>query len=373
MRRDIERNRYGAANMQHDHVHAEPLDDTARLGHCLVTGAAGFLGRNLVDALLEAGCRVTALVNRTPLVREHPNLAQLRADICDAEAMRNACRGVDTVFHTAALIALLGGRCARAAYRDAAWRVNVEGTQNIIDACRACGVTRLIYTSSVDVCFDGRPLPAMNEDMPYAKNPKSVYAATKIEAERRVLAANGDGLLTCAIRPDGIYGAQPNEMIDRFYGQLRAGRLQARIGDSATLQDNSQIDNLVHGEILAARHLVPGGAACGQAYFIGDGQPMNSFEFFRPLIEGLGYPFPQRSISAGLLRPLLELWQALHFIAGAPRPMLSPHELDKVSVTHYASIDKARRELGYAPQVSVAKALADCVEYCRRQETAPAR
>jgi len=343
-----------------------PLDDSARLGHCLVTGAAGFLGRNLVEALLQAGCTVTALVNRTPLTRSHPNLVQIHGDVRDARVLRDACRGVNTVFHTAARIALLGGRFARARYRDEAWSINVEGTRHVIDAARERGVERLIYTSSVDVCFDGVSAPAMDETKAYASAPKSVYAATKIAAERLVLEANGkDGLLTCAIRPDGIYGAQPNEMIDRFHEQLRGGRLRVRIGAGDTLQDNSQVDNLVHGEILAARHLVPGGIACGQAYFIGDGEPMNSFEFFRPLIEGLGYDFPRRSIPAGALRPLLTFWQALHFLLGAPRPLLSPHELDKISVTHYASYDKARRELGYAPLVSSAQALAACVDYCR--------
>jgi len=352
-----------------DQARSPALAGTAELGHCLVTGAAGFLGRNLVDALLQSGCKVSALVNRTPLARTHANLVQLRGDVRDARAMRDACRGVDTVFHTAASIALLGGRFASAAYREAAWQINVDGTRNLLDACEECGVTRLVYTSSVDVCFDGRPAPAMNESLPYASRPKSVYAATKIEAERCVLEANGArGLLTCAIRPDGIYGAQPNEMIDRFHEQLLAGRLQARIGSAQTLQDNSQVDNLVHGEILAARHLLAGGIACGQAYFIGDGEPMNSFEFFRPLIEGLGYAFPRRGVSAGLLRPLLTAWEALHFLAGAPRPLLSPHELDKVSVTHYASLDKARRELGYAPLVDTARALADCVEYCKNKQ-----
>jgi 3beta-hydroxy-Delta5-steroid dehydrogenase / steroid Delta-isomerase len=342
------------------------LAEVSELGRCLVTGGAGFLGRNLVKALLQGGCQVSALINRTALDFQHPNLTLIRGDITSFSDMERACKGVDTVFHTAALIALLGGRFASTKYRQDAWRVNVEGTQNIIDACHSQGVQRLIYTSSVDVVFDGKALPRMDEDMPYAQHPKSVYAATKIVAEQRVLAANDEHrLLTCAIRPDGIYGAEPNEMIDRFYGQLAAGRLKARIGKPDTLQDNSQVQSLVHGEILAAQNLVPGGIACGQAYFIGDGEPMNSFEFFRPLVEGLGHPFPTQTISEGFLRPLVTAWEALHFLFNLPRPMLSPHELDKVTVTHYASIDKAHRELGYSPLLTVEQAMQQCLDYCK--------
>jgi 3beta-hydroxy-delta5-steroid dehydrogenase/steroid delta-isomerase len=337
----------------------------SELGVCLVTGAAGFLGRNIVKRLLDEGLRVRALVRSTPLKIEDENLHCVRGDVTHPDDLNRACEGIDTVFHTAARISLLGGPTMRQSYRDEAWRVNVTGTQNVIDACVNTDVKRLIYTSSVDVCFDGKPLPNMNESLPYPMRFKSIYAETKATAERLVLEADdGSGLRTCAIRPDGIYGAEPNEMIDRFVEQLNAGNLVARMGPISALQDNSHVANLVDGHLLAARHLLRGGVACGQAYFIADDEPMNSFEFFRPLIEGLGHPFPKREIPVWLLKPLTHAWQGAHFIFGIPKPMLSPHELDKVCVTHYASIDKARRELGYAPRKSVAEAMQECLEYC---------
>jgi 3beta-hydroxy-delta5-steroid dehydrogenase/steroid delta-isomerase len=296
---------------------------------------------------------------------EDEQLRCIRGDVSQADDMARACEGVDTVFHTAALVSLMGGAAVRAEYRSKAWRVNVDGTANVIAACTAARVSRLIYTSSVDVCFEGKPLPRMTESLPYARRFKSIYAETKVAAEKLVLAANERaGLRTCAIRPDGIYGAEPNEMIDRFCEQLLAGNLVARIGPLSALQDNSQVSSLVDGHLLAAQQLAADGVACGQAYFISDGEPMNSFEFFRPLIEGLGYPFPQREVPAWLLKPLVHVWQAAHFVLGVPAPILSPHELDKVTVTHYASIDKAREELGYVPRQSVAEAMQDCLEYC---------
>ncbi len=224
---------------------------------------------------------------------------------------------------------------------------------------------RLVYTSSVDVCFDGAPTPNMNQQTPYASHPKSVYAETKIAAERRVLRANGEGgLLTCALRADGIYGPGENLILDPLVKNLAAGRLKLAIGSAASLQDNSYIDNLVHGELLAARHLVPGGRACGKAYFITDYEPQNVFEFFRPLIEGLGFEVPERRIPRGLLHPVLKLWELLHFRIGIAPPPLTPHELDKISVTHYGSIEEAERELGYRPIKSVRQALQECLPYC---------
>jgi 3beta-hydroxy-delta5-steroid dehydrogenase/steroid delta-isomerase len=147
--------------------------------------------------------------------------------------------------------------------------------------------------------------------------------------------------------------------------ELASGKFKAVIGDGSTLQDNSHVQNLVHGEILAAEHLVPGGVACGKAYFITDYEPRNEFEFFRPLIEGLGYSFPKRRIPAGLLRPIVRLWQYLHFRLGIPAPLMSPHELDKVSVTHFGSIKAAQEDLGYQPVKTVAEAMAECLPYCK--------
>lgn len=343
----------------------QPLTAVSELGRCLVTGAAGFLGRNMVEKLLNEGCQVVAIINQTPLNISHKSLTQVHANICDPSQLEETFKGIDTVFHMAAKIALMGGKCASRRYKADAWETNVTGTQNVIRACQKQGVKRLIYTSSVDVCFDGKPLPEMTESLPYASNPKSVYAQTKIEAEKQVLAANAsNGLKTCAIRPDGIYGAQPNEMIDSFYHQIKSGALKARLGNPKTKQDNSHVDNVIHGELLAAVNLLDDGVACGQAYFIGDNNPLNTFDFFKPLIEGLGEKVPTKIISEKMLKPIAHVWQGLHFLTPIDEPLLVPHVLDKITVTHYASIKKAQDELGYEPVISHEQAMAECVEYC---------
>ncbi len=336
------------------------------LGRCLVTGSAGLVGSNLVKQLITHGCKVRALVHQTPLPLEHPNLQCVRGNITDGEAMREACDGINTVFHVASMISLLGGKSAPASYRQPAWDINVGGTENIIQACLAQGVQRLVYTSSVDVCFDGEPLPEMDQHTPYARAPKSVYAETKIEAEKRVLAANGKKELTsCAIRPDGIYGPEENLILDAIVVQLAKGGLPAAMGQANTRQDNSYVANVVHGALLAALHLGGNGNACGKAYFISDYAPQNTFEFLRPIIEGLHCRFPTKRIPRALVMPILVFWEHLHFRLGLPEPLIAPHELDKVSVTHYGSIRDAERDLGYTPARSYQEAIQECLPYCK--------
>ena len=223
------------------------------LGHCLVTGAAGFVGRHLVAALLERGLKVRALVRNTPLQLEHPRLECFSGDVQNAERMAEACRDVDTVFHTAAYVALLGGSAVTQAYRDQAFAINVGGAKNLVGACQAAGVKRLVHTSSVDVCFNYEADLQVDENAPYATNIGCVYTETKIEAEKAILAANQDSeLMTCALRPDGIWGPPGNLMLDTLLEQLVTGKMVARIGGQAGHHDHVHVGNLVHAHILYA-------------------------------------------------------------------------------------------------------------------------
>lgn len=338
------------------------------LGLCLVTGAAGFTGSHLVRALLERGYEVRALVRNTPLDLKHQNLECISGDIQNAEQMAQACTGVDTVFHTAALIATLGGSGVSTNYRDQAYAINVSGTRNIIKACQEQGVKKLIHTSSVDVCFNSEEDLHVDENTPYATRFTCVYTETKIEAERAVLAANNpNGLLTCAIRPDGIWGPGGSLMLDMLVEQLRAGKMVARIGGQGGQHDHVNIDNLVHGHLLAAGAMAPESPVCGSAYFISDGEPAHMFDFVRPLFEGLGYQVPRANLPAAPLRVLMTAWEWLHFKIGIPEPLFSPHELNKLTISHVVYSDAAKRDFGYQAVKSVAVCMSECIEYYRAQ------
>ena len=318
--------------------------------------------------MLERGCRVRALIRNTPLALEHPNLEYANADIQNADQMALACTGVDTVFHTAAIIATLGGSGVSSSYREQAFSINVDGTRNIIKACQDSGVRKLIHTSSVDVCFSGKEDLHMNEDTPYATRFTCLYTETKIEAERAVLAANNaDGLLTCALRPDGIWGVGGSLMLDTLVQQLRDGKLVARIGGRGGLHDHVNIDNLVHAHLLAAEAMAPDSPVCASAYFISDGEPAAMFDFVQPLIEGLGYRVPRANLPAAPLLVVMKAWEWLHFKLGIPAPLFSPHELNKLTISHVVSSHAARRDFGYRPVKSVAECMAECIDHYRAQ------
>ncbi|MFT4518663.1 MAG: 3beta-hydroxy-delta5-steroid dehydrogenase/steroid delta-isomerase [Halioglobus sp.] len=339
------------------------------LGHCLVTGAAGFVGSHLVKALLLRGLKVRALVRNTPLQLSHENLECFPGDIQNSEQMLRACEGIDTVFHTAAMIATLGGSAVTQAYRDQARAINVGGTSNIIAGCHAHGVRKLIHTSSVDTCFNSAEDLHMDEHTPYATYSICEYVPTKIEAEQSVLAANGNqGLASCALRPDGIWGAGGSLMLDILTEKLRAGMMVARIGGMGGLHDHVHVDNLVHAHLLAADALTPNSPPSGKAYFITDGEPAHMFDFVRPFFEGMGYKIPKANIPAGPIMLIMECWQWLHFKLGIPEPAFSPHELNKLTISTVAYSDAAKRDFGYEPVVAVAQGMEDAVAYYLAQE-----
>lgn len=327
----------------------------------LVTGAAGMLGRALTDALLERGIPV-----RSFDLEAHPDprVQSVQGDLRDAHAVALACAGVDTVFHTASVVYLGLGRPQ--------WvhDVNVQGTQHVLDGCRAQGVPRLVYTSSIDVVINGRPIIAGDETLPYSTHPLDFYSETKIEAEQRVLAASGAaGLLTTAIRPPGIFGPFDRHRLPTIIDQVRQGKL-TRIGSGDTRYSHVYVGNLAYAHLLAADALRPGGSAAGQAYFITDSPPANFFDFLLPMVEALGYPPVRRSVPAALVTGSAQF--------NALRYRLSPSETNEMAkVTPYAAhsltadiwfvSDRAARELGYQPIISLEEARARTVAWFAAQ------
>jgi 3beta-hydroxy-delta5-steroid dehydrogenase/steroid delta-isomerase len=337
---------------------------TTELGRVLVTGGAGFVGANLVTQLLDRGHYVRSFDRAPSPLAAHPRLEVVQGDICDPGTVASAVEGIDTIFHTAAIIDLMGGVSATDEYRRRSFAVNVDGTKNLLHAAQVAGVKRFVYTASNSVVMGGQRISGGNENLPYTERFNDLYTETKVVAERFVLSQNGvDGLLTCSIRPSGIWGRGDQTMFRKVFESVLAGHVKVLVGSKNVKLDNSYVHNLIHGFILAAEHLVPGGTAPGQAYFINDGEPINMFEFSRPVIEACGQPWPTLRVPGRLVRFAMILWQWFHFRFGLPKPMLEPLAVERLYLDNYFSIAKAQRDLGYQPPFTTKRAMTECLPY----------
>ncbi|KAG7242572.1 hypothetical protein INR49_020285 [Caranx melampygus] len=247
----------------------------------------------------------------------------IQGDIRDYTQVERAVAGVDCVFH----IASYGMSGREQLNHHLIEAVNVQGTQNILKACVEHGVCRLVYTSTFNVVFGGQVIENGDESLPYLPlhlHPDH-YSRTKSMAEMAVLKANGTALKdrsgvlrTCALRPAGIYGPGEQRHLPRIVGYIEKGIFRFVYGKPSSLVEFVHVDNLVLAHELAAEALTSEKQhrSAGQAYFISDGRPVNNFEFFRPLVEGLGYPFPKLRLPLYLIYFFAFLTEMIHHLVG---------------------------------------------------------
>ncbi|HUJ75619.1 MAG TPA: NAD-dependent epimerase/dehydratase family protein, partial [bacterium] len=221
----------------------------------LVMGGAGMLGGEIVRQLQGRG-HVVRVLDLEPC--EDRNVEGMVGDIRDPDAVARACRSVDAVIQTAA--AVWNVRTPRRVYEE----VNVRGNRTVIQACLRLGISRLVYTSSMDVVVDGRkPIVDGDESLPYpAKLPKDAYSRSKIAAETMVLEANGPRLSTCVLRPVGMYGPRDKYHLGNVIGMARRG-VSLRLGSGSARFSHAYSENVAHAHVLAARLLRPGSPVSG--------------------------------------------------------------------------------------------------------------
>ena len=329
------------------------------MSHVVVTGSRGFLGRHLVRALAERGDTVTALDVGTGEEAAHPNVSHVAVDLRDAEAVEKTLAGADTVFHAASLVQ------TQRHGADEVFAVNVGGTRNVLRACRAARVPRLVYVSSASVVYDGRDVENGDETLPYPSSFHAPYAETKATAEREVLSENGEGgVFTCSIRPHVVFGPGDGRFLPAIISRAKSGKLKWYVGDPAKRSDFTYVENLVHGILLAQSHLHEGGTAAGQTYFITNGEPMPFWELIGRFLDGLGHPRPSVRIPFSIAYSAAAVRETIDSFLGRPTPEagLTRFSIRYLTTHHYFSIEKARRDLGYEPRVSLDEGIARTLE-----------
>lgn len=321
---------------------------------CLVTGGAGYLGQHIAEALLARGCTVHVL-DLLPCPRQRPGLVWFQGNLLSEADLEAACEGVDTLFHTAAMIEPL--TYAPRAFAERVREVNVEGTRKLLEVAARRGVKRFVHTSSIITAY-GQDCVGGDERGPYSTR-TDLYSSTKVDAERLVLAANDPGtMLTCAIRPGGIYG--PGEralLVGPLVRVIKKGVPIIMFGNERSLMDYSYVDNLVDAELRAAERLYEGSPVCGQAYFITDGSPMNTGEFSRQLVANMGIESKHIRVPLPVARTLARVFERSFQVFGKPKPPFSLVNVDLCGQDYYFSIRKAQKDLGYGPSVTLEEGL----------------
>ncbi|XP_048350908.1 putative short-chain dehydrogenase/reductase family 42E member 2 [Sphaerodactylus townsendi] len=336
----------------------------------VITGGAGHFGFTLGCTLAKAGTDVVIYDIQKPLWPIPKGVALVQGDVRHYTDFYAACEGADCVVHAAAY----GMSGVEQLHRREIQSVNVRGTGIVIEVCRKRNIPRLIYTSTVNVVFAGQTIiDGDEESVPYYPLDKHVneYSRTKSIAEQMVLAANGSSLAgggklyTCALRAPGIYGPEEQRHMPRMALNIERGLFNFKVGSPNTFMNWAHVKNLVQAHVLAAEALTPekNYIAGGQAYFINDGEKVNLYEWLSPLFEALGARKPWIHspvflvhLSAVfmeylylLLRPLVEI-----------NPLVTRYEVHNISCMHTFKIDKARKQLGYAPKKYT---FASCVDH----------
>ncbi len=317
----------------------------------LVTGGGGFLGRHIADKLLARGDEVR-IVGR----RDYPDLVRcgiecVQADLADSHAISEACRGVAGVFHVASKTGISGR------YRDY-YNTNVTGTRNIINACKAAGVTRMVYTSTPSVVYGREEIINGNEELPYPEIYLTPYASTKAEAELMVLDANGGAnLFTCALRPHLIWGPGDTNLIPRIIAKAKAGKLM-QVGSGENLVSVSYVENCADAHLLACDRLEKNSPVCGKAYFINEPEPVNCWDFIHNIIDRLGARAVSKTISFKSAYRLGAILEYAGMLAPSWEPPMTRFLALQLATSHYFDITRARNDLGWNPEISIDEGLA---------------
>ncbi|MBN1693140.1 MAG: SDR family oxidoreductase [Dehalococcoidales bacterium] len=328
----------------------------------IVTGATGHIGNVLVRELIARDLSVRVLVLPDDDIRPIAglNVDTVYGDITDVESLKSAFKGVDIVFHLAGIVTIMPGMAA------VLEKVNVGGVRNVIDACRACGVRRLVYTSSIHAVAEPPHGTVIDESQPFS--PERVlgdYARSKARATLLLLdeikKGGLDGVICC---PTGVIG--PWDYGISNIGQLiidfASGRLKSYVSGAYDFVD---VRDIARGLILAAEK--------GQSgrHYIFSGAQVQVPELIKELEHDIGYPAPTYRIPAVIAR-VAGVLASVYYRLLRRKPVFTAYSIDVLRSNSMVSSARARRELGFNSR-PWQETIRDHVEWFRTEGMLPVR
>ena len=322
----------------------------------LVTGGGGFLGSAIIRRLIDRGDDVRSLARNAYSALADMGVDQIQGDISNPETVARACDNRDLVFHVAAKPPPWGKY-------DDYYRTNVTGTENIINSCLDQKISRLVYTSTPSVVFNGKDIEGANESMPYPKKFSTHYARTKAIAEQLVVKASLNKLKTIILRPHKIWGPGDHQILARLVAKSKKLK---QIGDGENLIDVTYIDDAADAHILAADKLKENPDLSGNIYFISQGEPVLAWYMVNEFLKAAGCSPVKKSVPfrvAWVAGALLEL---IYKILQLPNePYITRFLAETVSQSNWFSITAAKKDLGYSPKITIAEGLKELEDWLR--------
>ncbi|RUR01875.1 NAD-dependent epimerase/dehydratase family protein [Labedella endophytica] len=311
----------------------------------LITGASGFLGRAVAAELVAAGHEVRALQRRPTGVA---GVTDVLGSVTDPELVERAVEGVEGVVHLAAKVSLTGD--PREFHT-----VNVGGTRLLLDAAERAGVSRFVQVSSPSVAHAGSALAGVGAEPASPEHARGDYARTKAEAELIALARDSDAMCVVAVRPHLVWGPGDTQLVERIVDRARRGRLPLLDGGTALI-DSTYVDNAASA-IVAALHRAD--AAHGSAYVITNGEPRPVGDLLAGICVAAGVTPPRWSVPAGLARAAGSAIERVWAIRpGTDEPPMTRFLAEQLSTAHWFDQRDTRRDLDWAPTVSIDEGLA---------------
>ena len=321
----------------------------------LVTGATGFLGKYVVDELVEHGYQVRAFGRNSKVGRslENSSVSFFQGDLTKADDVLEACKGIDLVVHAGALSTVWGP------WEDF-YQANVLGTKYVLEACRQTGIQRLVYISSPSIYAAPRDQLGIKESDAPEENKLNNYIRSKLASEK--LFKNYPDVPSIILRPRGLFGIGDTSILPRVINLSQKIGIPL-IGDGRQLMDMTCVENVA----MAIRLALEAPEAKSEVYNITNGESRAFRDLLEESLKGLGYPIKYRKIPASLLSGIASslefLYKSLN-LKGEPPLTRYTYYLLRYSQT--LDISKAERELGYHPKISISEGIEQYVQDYRK-------
>lgn len=320
----------------------------------LVTGATGFVGSHVVEALIQRGdaVRTIARAGSDTALLDKLGVAIVRGDLTDPVAVQQAVAGVDIVIHCGAKVGDWG---QVEEYR----KVNVEGLRLLLDAAKGPALRRFVLISSLGV-YAARHHYGTDETEPLPQHHIDGYTQSKVEAETLALEYHRkDGVPVAILRPGFIYGPRDRSVLPRIVSRLKE-RSIIYIARGRYALNTTSVSNLVDAILLAVDHP----AAVGEVFNITDGEFVSKRRFFEAVADGVGAPRGRGTLPVWLARFIANWRESVFRRKNKPHPpRLTQAQLKFAGLNLDFSIAKARMKLGYTPRVSFDDGMKRAIEW----------